>query len=73
MLKDGRIATVERQAYASFFISLTGIILVLFTGIFLGFAVRNANLVQESVLARGRSLFNQIVLTRRPARERGRA
>jgi diguanylate cyclase (GGDEF)-like protein len=71
MLKDGRIAKVERRAYTSFFISLAGILLVLFTGIFLGFALRNADLVRESVLARGRSLFNQIVLTRRWAAEYG--
>ena len=61
----------EGKAYRMFLLSLGAMIILLFAGIFLGMAIRNASLVQEIILERGRSLFQQIVLTRRWAAEYG--
>jgi len=61
----------ERRAYRIFIASLAAILLILFTGIFIGVAVRNTTLVQDIILERAKSLFQQIVLTRRWAAEYG--
>lgn len=61
----------ERRAYRIFIASLAAVIFVLFAGIFLGIALRNATLVQDIILERGKSLFEQIVLTRRWAAQYG--
>jgi len=71
MLDTDHIARDERKAYRIFLASLTLIILVLFTGIFIGVAIRNAMLVKNIILERGQSMFQQIVLTRRWAAEYG--
>jgi diguanylate cyclase (GGDEF)-like protein len=69
---DVRATTAdEGRAYRMFLISLGAVIILLFAGIFLGIAIRNASLVKEIILDRGRSLFQQIVLTRRWAAEYG--
>jgi diguanylate cyclase (GGDEF)-like protein len=64
-------ASDEGKAYRIFLFSLGAVIVLLFAGIFLGMAIRNASLVHEIILERGRSLFQQIVLTRRWAAEYG--
>ena len=54
----------EGKAYRMFLVSLGAVIILLFAGVFLGIAIRNAMLIQDVILERGRSLFQQIVLTR---------
>ena len=71
MHDTGKIVRDERRAYRIFLVSLTLIILILFSGIFLGVALRNTTLVKDVILERARSLFQQIVLTRRWAAEYG--
>lgn len=68
-MKDAsRAHTDEGKAYRIFLVSLGAMIILLFAGIFLGIAIRNTSLVNEIILDRGRSLFQQIVLTlRNPA------
>jgi len=49
----------------TFTISVAGMLVVLFTGITIGVTLRNASLFEDIILERGRSHFQQIVLTRR--------
>lgn len=71
MLDTGRLAADERRAYRIFLVSLLGALVVLFTGVFLGFTARNADFLREVVLERAQSLFRQIVMTRRWASDYG--
>jgi diguanylate cyclase (GGDEF)-like protein len=71
MLDTGRLAADERRAYRIFLVSLLGALVVLFTGVFLGFTARNADFLREVVLERAQSLFHQIVMTRQWASEYG--
>lgn len=71
MVDTDKLDRDERRAYRIFIASLAAILLILFTGIFLGFAIRNTTLVQDIILERAKSLFQQIVLTRRWAAEYG--
>ncbi len=71
MLDTGRIAEDERRAYRIFLVSLVGALVVLFSGVFLGFTARNADFLREVVLERAQSLFRQIVMTRQWASEYG--
>ncbi|MCK7484002.1 MAG: DUF3365 domain-containing protein [Candidatus Moduliflexus flocculans] len=71
MLDTGRIAEDERRAYGIFLVSLVGALVVLFSGVFLGFTARNADFLREVVLERAQSLFRQIVMTRQWASEYG--
>ncbi|MDX9957386.1 MAG: diguanylate cyclase [Spirochaetia bacterium] len=64
-MKDTPVTdTDEGRAYHMFLVSLGAVIVLLFSGIFLGVGIRNTSLVHEIILERGRSLFQQIVLTR---------
>jgi diguanylate cyclase (GGDEF)-like protein len=65
MFESSKIVHDERRAYRIFLVSLTLIILILFSGIFLGVALRNTTLVKDVIVERARGLFQQIVLTRR--------
>ncbi len=71
MLDTGRLASDERRAYRIFLVSLMSALVVLFTGVFLGFTARNADFLKEVVLERAQSLFRQIVMTRQWASEYG--
>ncbi|MBU0926567.1 MAG: diguanylate cyclase [Spirochaetes bacterium] len=71
MLDTVEIERNEHKAFTLFKISLTAIILVLFAGVLMGIAIQNTVLINDIVLERGRSLFQQIVLTRRWAAEYG--
>lgn len=71
MFDANKIVHDERRAYRIFLVSLTMIILVLFSGIFLGVALRNTTLVKDVIVERAQALFQQIVLTRRWAAEYG--
>jgi len=71
MFDTSKIVHDERKAYRIFLVSLTMIILILFSGIFLGVALRNTTLVKDVIVERGQALFQQIVLTRRWAAEYG--
>lgn len=71
MFDTSKIVRDERKAYRIFLVSLTMIILILFSGIFLGVALRNTTLVKDVIIQRGQELFQQIVLTRRWAAEYG--
>ncbi len=71
MFDTNKIVHDERRAYRIFLGSLTLIILILFSGIFLGVALRNTTLVKEVIVEKGQGLFQQIVLTRRWAAEYG--
>ncbi|MFH2116375.1 MAG: diguanylate cyclase [Spirochaetota bacterium] len=71
-MKDAsRVEKDQGKAYRMFLVSFGAVIVLLFAGIFLGIAIRNASLIREIILERGRSLFQQIVLTRRWAAEYG--
>ncbi len=61
----------EKFAYRMFFFSLTLTIVVCFAAVFMGIGIRNTALLRETVLERGRSLFAEIVLTRRWAARYG--
>lgn len=71
MFDSSKIVHDERKAYRIFLVSLTLIILILFSGIFLGVALRNTTLVKDVIVKRAQGLFQQIVLTRRWAAEYG--
>lgn len=71
MFDTNKIVYEERRAYRIFLGSLTLIILILFSGIFLGVALRNTTLVKDVIVERAQGLFQQIVLTRRWAAEYG--
>jgi diguanylate cyclase (GGDEF)-like protein len=64
VLDNEGIARDEQRAFRIFLGSLTVVILSLITGIFIGVSFRSGSLIQDIILARGRSLFQQIVLTR---------
>jgi len=55
----------EKLAYRSFIVSISLAIVFCFFGIFFGMALRNDALIRETLLARARSLFQEIVLTRK--------
>ncbi len=57
--------TGENRAYKSFVISISVSIILCFAGVFFGMAIRNNALIRETLLSRARSLFQQIVLTRK--------
>jgi diguanylate cyclase (GGDEF)-like protein len=71
VLDNDGIAKEEQRAFRIFLGSLTVVILSLIAGIFIGVAFRSGSLIQDIILARGRSLFQQIVLTRRWAAQYG--
>ncbi len=54
----------EGNAYRIFMVSIVIVFVALFAGIFFGIALRNSSLINEIILARARSMFGQIVLTR---------
>jgi len=66
-----RMINNEKRAYRYFMVSLAVVILLLSAGVFVGVAVRDATLIQNIILERAKSLFQQIVLTRRWAAEYG--
>ncbi len=66
-----RMMKHEKRAYRYFMVSLAVVILLLSTGAFIGVAMRDATLIQNIILERAKSLFQQIVLTRRWAAEYG--
>jgi len=55
----------EKLAYRSFIVSISLAIVFCFFGIFFGMALRNDALIRETLLARARSIFQEIVLTRK--------
>ncbi|PKL24784.1 MAG: hypothetical protein CVV47_10155 [Spirochaetae bacterium HGW-Spirochaetae-3] len=71
MLDTTEIERDERKAFKLFKASLAAILIVMFASIFIGIAIQNTVLINDIVLERGRSLFQQIVLTRRWAAEYG--
>ncbi len=71
MLVEDHLEANERKAFNIFIASLIGIMLILFSGVFIGFSIRNSMLVHDVILNRGRSIFQQIVLTRQWSAEYG--
>jgi diguanylate cyclase (GGDEF)-like protein len=65
MIEMSRIERNERKAFRALAFSVGALVVVLLSGLFIGFAYRNAHLVREVVADRGKSLFKQVVLTRR--------
>lgn len=65
MIEISRIERNERKAFRALAVSVGALVIVLLSGLFIGFAYRNAQLVREVVEDRGKSLFKQLVLTRR--------
>ncbi len=65
MIEMSRIERNERKAFRALALSVGALVIVLLSGLFIGFAYRNAQLVREVVEDRGKSLFKQVVLTRR--------
>lgn len=65
MIEMSRIERNERKAFRALALSVGALVVVLLSGLFIGFAYRNAQLVREVVEDRGKSLFKQVVLTRR--------
>jgi len=55
----------ERRAFGIFIASLAATMVVLFAGFFIGTAVRNARQLDDTILASGRALFQELVLARR--------
>ncbi|HRY72180.1 MAG TPA: diguanylate cyclase [Spirochaetia bacterium] len=55
----------ERRAYLILAMSFNAALVLCLAGLFAGMALRNEELVRETVLARARSLFEEIVLTRK--------
>ncbi|MFC1591926.1 diguanylate cyclase [Thermodesulfobacteriota bacterium] len=55
----------ETRTYKVYTISITLVILLVFSGIFLGMSLRTRRLIFEENLNRGRALFASIVLTRK--------
>ena len=71
MLVDDHLYDNERKAFKIFLVSIIGIILILFSGVFLGFSIRNSTLVNDIVFSCSRSISEQIVLPRRWSAEFG--
>jgi len=63
--KGKRTSREETRAYKTFIASISAAILLSLAGIFLGAAIRNAELVRSTLLTRARSIFQEIVLARK--------
>ncbi|MDP3176518.1 MAG: DUF3365 domain-containing protein, partial [Spirochaetaceae bacterium] len=63
--KEKRTSREETRAYKTFIASISTAILLSLAGIFLGAAIRNAELVRSTLLTRARSIFQEIVLARK--------
>jgi diguanylate cyclase (GGDEF)-like protein len=55
----------EQQAYRRFVVGISAALVLCFACVFLGMAIKNNSLINETLLGRARSLFQEIVLTRR--------